>query len=109
LPKFSLQVTILEFFNTIGSGAAEAISSIGLQFLSISVRIKPTILGAVQGAQSIISDRTGYIKQLDKAIARIPPSPPSIFIANFRSNDLKYSTKIIQMPLSMIDNFNQPK
>jgi hypothetical protein len=58
------------------SGAADAVSSIGLQFLSISVRTKPTILGAVQGAQSIISDRTDCIKQLDKASTRIPPSPP---------------------------------
>jgi hypothetical protein len=77
--------------------------------LFISVRIKPTILGAVQGAQSIISDRTDYIKQLDKAIARIPPSPPSIFIAIFGFNDLKFSTKIMQTPLSMIDSFNQLK
>ena len=76
---------VVDVNGLIWSGAAEAISSMGLQFLSISVRIKPTILGAVQGAQSIISDRADYIKQLDKAIARIPPSPPSIFIANFRS------------------------
>jgi hypothetical protein len=81
----------------------------GLQFLSISVRIKPTILGAVQGAQSIISDRTGYIKQLDKAIARIPPSPPSIFVANFRSNILKFSMKRAILLLSKIDSFNQLK
>jgi hypothetical protein len=66
-------------------------------------------LGAVQGAQSIILDKPGYIKQLNKAITRIPPSPPSIFIAKFRSNDLKSGMKIIQMLLSMIDSFNQLK
>lgn len=51
LPKISLQVVIREFFNTIGSRAAEAVKSTAEQFWSIFVRIKPKILGAGQGAR----------------------------------------------------------
>jgi len=49
-----------------------------LQFLSIFVRIKPTILGAGKGALLVKLEEDSLMKQIDKAIARIPPSPPSI-------------------------------
>lgn len=70
-----------------------------VEWASILVHIRPDEakkFGALQGAQSIIFDQKDYIKQIDKAITRIPPSPPSIFIAKFRFNGLIYSVKFAQ-------------
>jgi hypothetical protein len=76
-----------------------------MQFSSIFVRLKPTVLGAEKGALLAEWEKADFIKQSDRENTRIPPSPPSIVIASFRSNDLKFSTKIAIRLLSMIVDF----